>query len=321
VRSLPGLPQLGTGTAPLGVAIAIVNVVLPALVKRDFPHHIGPVTGLYSAVQSVFAAIAAGVAVPIAGASDSGWRLAFGIWAGLAIIALGVFAPQLRLRSVPDEGDDADERGGADGDAARRSVLAPQVPTFGTRSPWRAALGWQVTLFMGLQSVCYYVLVTWLATIEHSDGIPAATAGLHQLLFNALGIAGSLASAALIPRSADQRLLAAIAPAFLLAAVLGLLFAPGLALIWACFAGVSCGGTIVLGLSMFGLRTSDHTQAAALSGMAQSVGYLLAAAGPLAIGALHDATGSWTSGLIALLVITVAQGVFGVLAARNRLIG
>jgi len=165
------------------------------------------------------------------------------------------------------------------------------------------------------------VLVTWLVTIERSDGIGAATAGVHQLLFNAFAIGGSLASATLIPRFADQRLVGAGAPAILVVAVVGLLLAPGLAVIWACLAGIAGGGTIVLGLSLFGLRTRDHTQAAALSGMAQSVGYLLAAAGPLAIGALHDATASWRAGLIALLVVAVAQIVFGVLGARNRVIG
>lgn len=308
LRSLPGLALLWTGTAALGVAIAILNVMLPALVKRDFPHRIGQVTGLYSAVQSSFAAVAAGLAVPIAGASESGWRLAFGIWAGLALIGLGVFAPQLRLRSVPPEED-----------VVTLGELRHPAPA--GRSPWRTALGWQVTLFMGLQSVAYYVLVTWLATIERSDGISAATAGVHQLLFNALAIAGSLASAALIPRFRDQRLIAAVAPAFLVAAVLGLLLAPGLAVVWACLAGISGGGSIVLALSLFGLRTTDHTQAAALSGMAQSVGYLLAAGGPIAIGALHDATASWHAALIALLVVTLAQIVFGVLAARNRFIG
>ena len=82
----------------LGVAIAILNVLLPSIIKRDFPTRIGPITGAYTAVQFGVAALTAGVAVPLAGHASSGWRLSLGIWAGLALIAANVFAPQLRTR-------------------------------------------------------------------------------------------------------------------------------------------------------------------------------------------------------------------------------
>src|SRR5699024_5749143 len=99
-RSWPLDGASWVGTAGLGCAIAVLNVTIPALVKRAFPTRIGPVTGLYSAVQSGVAGIAAGLAVPIAGLGEHGWRLSLGLWAGLAVIAFAVFAPQLRVRSV-----------------------------------------------------------------------------------------------------------------------------------------------------------------------------------------------------------------------------
>jgi len=310
LRSVPGFAALWSGTALLGVAIAILNVVLPALVKRDFPERIGTVTGVYSAVQSAFAAIAAGAAVPLAGLFTSGWRLSFGSWAGLALIALAVFAPQLRNRTtVPPRDDDISLEELRHGDPV------------GGRVPWRTALGWQVTFFMGIQSVTYYVCITWLPAIEHSDGVSAGAAGVHQLLFNAFAIGGSMLSATLIPRFRDQRLLAVVAPAFFVVAVVGLLVAPQLAGLWACFAGVSGGSSIVLALSFFGLRTDHHTQAAALSGMAQSVGYLLAAAGPIVVGMIHDTTRSWTPALVMMLVLQLVLIGFGLLAGRRRVIG
>jgi cyanate transporter len=304
LRSTPPQPLLWTGTALLGVAIAILNVLLPSLVKRDFPARVGAITGAYTAVQSGVAAIAAGVAVPLAGQQPSGWRLSLGIWAGLTVVALGVFAPQLR-RST-------------------RTVTTPAAPSAfqagGTRAPWGSALAWQVTIFMGLQSLAFYVLVTWLPSIERAAGISAATAGFHQLLFNLFGLLGSLVCSALIQRLPDQRAIAIGGSLLLVVAQTGLLLVPAIAAAWAIIAGFAGGITLALALSLFGLRTRHHAEAGALSGMAQAVGYSLAALGPVTIGAVHDATASWTPALAVLLALAVVQAVFGALASRPRTI-
>ncbi|MEV6346520.1 MFS transporter [Actinoplanes sp. NPDC051851] len=388
VRSLPGQPLLWLGTGLLGMAIAVLNVMLPALVKRDFPHRIGQITGTYSAVQSSFAAIAAGAAVPVAGLTALGWRLPLAMWSGLALIALGAMLPQLRgalpdaaaglrnvdtaglrnvdtaglrnvdtaglrnadaaglrnadtagLRNVdaaglPNAGTAGLQNGGV-GDSERASAAASGVDRAGAvgravvgglaggrgRSPWRTALGWQVTAFMALQSTGYYVLITWLPSMETAAGVSAATAGVHQLLLNGFGIAGSIACSTLIHRSRDQRLLGVIVPVLLAGAAGGILAFPAYGAIWASLAGVGGGASIVLALSFFGLRTVDHTQAAQLSGMAQSVGYIVAAAGPIVVGALHDATGSWSLPLTVIIVLDLILITFGWLSGRPRLIG
>jgi len=305
LRSTPPSALLWAGTGLIGVSIAVLNVVLPALVKRDFPSKIGQLTGAYSAVQSTFAAIAAGVAVPVAGATALGWRLPLGMWAGLAMITLGVIAPQLRRRTVDTV---SDENGRA---------AAPDRLGAG-RSPWRSLLGWQVTAFMGLQSIVFYVFITWLPSIETAAGIGETAAGAHQLLLNACAILGSLVCSAIIPRLPDQRALGVAVPTVLLLVTVGVLVAPQLSAVWACAAGFGGGASIVLALSLFGLRTDHHSQSASLSGMAQSVGYLLAAAGPVAAGALHDRTGSWTPSLIALIIVETLLIGFGYLAGRDR---
>jgi CP family cyanate transporter-like MFS transporter len=171
---------------------------------------------------------------------------------------------------------------------------------------------------MGLQSTNFYILVTWLATIETDAGISETAAGTHQFLLNGFGILGSIVCSALIARLRDQRVLGMVVGVTLMIATLGILLAPGVTVIWSIFAGIGGGAGIVLALSLFGLRTTDHTRAASLSGMAQSVGYLLAAAGPVAVGALHDATDSWTPALIVLLVIEVLLVLSGYLAGRDR---
>ncbi|XVU28909.1 MFS transporter [Actinoplanes sp. CA-054009] len=308
-RSLPGPALLWIGTGVLGVAVAVLNVVLPALVKRDFPGRIGQVTGAYSAVQSMFGALAAGVAVPVANLTSAGWRLPLGMWAGLALIGLGALVPQLRRRTVVPAAED---------DVSLDEVIHADPSG---RNPWRTALGWQVTAFMALQSVGYFVFITWLPSIEGAAGIGATTAGVHQLVLNLFALAGSLVCSAVIPRMRDQRVPAVASPVLFAVAAAGHLVAPGSALLWAATAGAAAGVGIVLSLSFFGLRTTHHTQAAALSGMAQSVGYLVAAAGPIAVGALHDATGSWTPALTLILVLQAFLAFFGLLAGRRRVIG
>lgn len=308
VRSLPGLPLLWIGTGLLGVAIAVLNVVLPALVKRDFPTRIGQITGTYSAVQSIFAATAAGVAVPLARVGSIGWRLPLGVWAGLALLAIGVLAPQLRRHTAaPAAADDVTLHG------------ALHEDQYGG-APWRHALSWQITAFMGLQSVAFYVLITWLPSIEKDAGVSAGSAGAHQFMLNAFAIAGALICSRLLARSRDQRLLATAYPTLFVIAVLGILTAPRVGAVWDSIAGLAGGGSIVLALSFFGLRTRHHSQAASLSGMAQAVGYLLAAAGPIVVGAIHDAAGSWTPALIVLLVLQVILVGFGYLAGRDRVL-
>ena len=316
IRSLPWAPALWIGTALLGAAIAVMNVVLPSLVKRDYPDRVGQVTGVYAAVLSAVAAIAAGVAVPISGVAHEGWRWSLGIWAGLALIGLAVLGPRLRLPA----GAEALEVPSA-GPAAGLADATADPATRPYRSPWASDLGWQVTLFMGAQSTVYFILITWLPSIEQSTGVSAATAGFHQLLLNTAGIVGSLLTAAVIHRARDQRAIAVVI-AVLVAAGLAAEFAlPAFSTLWVCVIGLGTGGTISLALSLFALRSGHHRQAAELSGMAQSVGYLMAAAGPVLIGALHDATGTWSAALIVILALLLGQLVVSVLASRDRQIG
>jgi CP family cyanate transporter-like MFS transporter len=305
-RSWPGQVTLWAGTVLLGLAIALINVLLPALVKRDYPSRVGAVTGTYSAVQSGVAAIAAGVAVPIADVSQNGWRLSLGIWAALALIAFAVFLPQLRRSSRPVPV----RRRSEGGHAAKRY-----------RSPWSAALAWQVTLFMGLQSTIYYTVVTWWPAVEQAGGVSAAVAGWHQFTYQIFGLAGTILCAATISRLRDQRPIAIAVSVLMFAGILGQLLDPAFGLLWISLIGLGSGGSIVLALALLGLRTHHHGQSAALSGMAQSIGYLLAATGPIAISVLHDATNAWAVPLVVMLGVVVAQVVFGILGSRDRLLG
>ncbi|HET7415315.1 MAG TPA: MFS transporter, partial [Arthrobacter sp.] len=289
------------GTAVLGVGIAFLNVLLPSLVKRDFPARVSQVTGIYFAVQGAFTSAGAAVVVPIANSADSGWRLALGIWAGLALIAMAVMLPRLRNRTTTS--------------ATGPGAVAAH------RSPWKSILGWQVTIFMGLQSVAFFTFMAWLPSIEQDQGVSQAVSGVHVSVFLFCGVVASLSTGALLHRSKDQRPLTLGTSVLALIAYAGLALAPQLSLLWIIIGALGCGSLIVISLSLFSLRTANHAQAAELSGMAQSIGYGLAAAGPVALGALHDWSGGWTVPLLVMAGVMLVLCATALPVGRNRLIG
>ncbi|HIZ34967.1 MAG TPA: MFS transporter [Candidatus Ruania gallistercoris] len=310
-RSVPWLPALWLGTVLLGLAIALANVLLPSLLKRDFPLDAGRYTGAYSAVQSVFAALAAGVAVPVAGMTDAGWRLALGMWAGLALVAFAVFSPRLR--------------GGTSVKALATSTPAtatdPAPESAQHWSPWCSPTAWMITVAMGTQSTLYYVVITWWPEIEQAQGISANAAGVHVSVLQLCGIIGNLGTAAVLQRwQRDQRGLIAVLVPLNVAGLAGMLLLPSWALLWSMLLGMALGSWIVFCLASFSLRTRNHHHAASLSGMAQSFGYLLAALGPFLLGGLHDATGSWTAPLVVLLCLQVVQLISAYGAARPQVV-
>ena len=301
VRSLPNAVALFAGTAILGTAIAVANVLLPGFVKRYFPRRVGLVTGTYITAMNVGAALGAGLSVPVAGALGLGWQGALGVWAALALLAVAVWMPL--LGESPEEG------------ASGREVRL-------LRGPWRSALAWQVTLFMGLQSIVFYVSITWLPAILRDGGLDAATAGWMVSLMQLIGIPATLFVPMLAARMRSQSALAAAAAALSGSGILGLQFAGGaLSALPVLLLGLGQGAAISLALTLFALRAPDAAGAAALSGMAQTVGYLLAAAGPPLFGVLHDLTHGWTVPLILLFAITVCMLLAGLGAGRDALVG
>lgn len=301
VRLDGSVAALFFGTFLAGVAIAIGNVLLPGLIKRDFPEKAGLMTGLYSMALFGGAALAAGVTVPVQHAASFGWRPALAMWGLLVIIAAVCWAPQLRT-----ETRDTPAAGG----------------THAVRGLWRDALAWQVALFMGLQSLNYYALTAWLPTIFNDHGMSTGSAGWMLSFSSICGIVAALAGPILAGRSRRQGWLAVVTCVLCAGGFVGLIAAPvGGAYLWAALLGLGQGVAISIALTMIVLRSPDSRHAAELSSMAQSSGYLLASVGPFALGVLHGATGSWTLPLVVLTALLVPQTVFGLLAGRDRLVG
>lgn len=289
MRSWTGSWGLWFGTLFIGAAIGVGNVLVPIVVRRDFAGRVATATGWYSACITGGAAVASAVAVPLATVTD--WRFALGVWALLAVIVAAIWAPRART-----------------GGPAEHPTETTAEPA---QSVWRWSTAWWVTAYLGLQSTAFYILVNWLPTIEISHGVTAEAAGIHLFVFQGLGLFAGLAIPALLKRSKDERLGVVVGSLPVFIGVLGLLLAPSLAIVWVLFAGVGQGASLVAALSLVSLRGRTHAEATQLSGMAQSVGYLLAATGPVAMGAIAEATGDWTASLSVLAVITALMVLVG----------
>lgn len=296
LRSLPSAAWLYIGTALIGCGIALGNVLLPGLIKRDFSGHVARMTGAYSITMGAAAAAGSAMVVPLA-LAGFGWRGALLLLMVFPLLALLLWLPQ-----------------------ARRQATTPMTGSGAAhnRGIWRSALAWQVTLFLGINSLVYYVIVGWLPAILQSMGYSEAQAGsLHGLLQLATAAPG-LAIPLVLHRLKDQRGIAVLVALMCVVSTLGLWLLPGQVVIWTLIFGFGSGATMILGLTFIGLRASSAHQAAALSGMAQTIGYLLAACGPPLIGKIHDAYGDWHIPLIIVALIAVVMALFGALAGRAR---
>lgn len=295
-------PALWLGTLTLSAGIAAANVLLPPLIKRDFTAHTAKYIGLYASTMAITASLASGTAVPLALATRAGWTLSLGIWLVPAMIALIAWLPLLKRVG-----------------ALRAS--AGSVSAVRLKSPWKSMLGWQVSLFMALQSMVFYTLIAWFTPYAQANGFSQIAAGWLLFIYQLVAVVANLGCMVALKKLRDQRLIGFAASLAIFIGLAGLLLAPQLALLWLISAGLGAGASMVTCLALFSLRSASHQQASQLSGMAQCVGYGVAALGPLAFGMIHETFASWHLALLALLAMTLLQMVIAPLAGREKQIG
>jgi CP family cyanate transporter-like MFS transporter len=319
IRSLSPAIGLFPGTVVVGAAIALLNVLLPSLVKRRMPERAGLMIGLYLLMLSSGAIVASLLAVPVFNAAGAGTtagsaavRLTLGLWAGPALLAAVAWLPQFRHRTVPDEMRAA--LGGS-------SELVPAARQAGPLAMGRSALAWQVTLFMGLQSLTYYATLSWFPTMFRDRGVSAVHAGDLLALMNLGNAVTCLLIPVLAQRAADQRKLAAASMMATAIGLAGAVFGPaGLAAGSILLLGLGQGATLGLAIFYTMARAPDPVTAASLSAFAQGGGYLIASTGPLVIGFLHAATGGWIVPGLVLLGLVALQLITGWLAGRALMV-
>jgi len=300
LRVMNGVGPLFAGSVVVGAAISLLNVTMPGLVKRDFPDRAAMMTGVYSTAMIVGATFAAALSVPMEHAFG-GWQGSLASWSVLALVAAAVWLPQ-----VVGAGRD------------RAPASATQVAG-AARLPglWRHPLAWQLAVFMGIMSLLAYTLIAWMPTVLTDHGMSRGTAGLVFAFCNLIQVAGAFLVPLAAGRMTTQRPLVVLMTGCYAAGIAGLMIAPASgAWIWATLLGIAMGGGFGLAMALVVLRSGSAGVAAQLSGMAQLVGYFIAACGPVGVGALHQVVGGWTLPLALLLVCCGLALAAGLGAAR-----
>ena len=290
MRGAGGWAPLFAGCALAGLAVAIAQAVLPVFIRLRHPALTGMLTGAYSMSLTLGAALAAALAVPLEDGLGS-WEASLASWAVPALVAALVWLP---------------------------AALRPGTTVEGPPSPslWRSRLAWNVSLFMGMQSMAFYAGLSWLPSVLEDAGFSEAEAGTLQALGALVQLAPAFAVPVLAARARHQIGVLLAIVGFSLAGVLGLIVAPGAALAWILIFGIGQGGALGLGLILPVLRGGDAASVASLTAMSLCVGYMVAAAGPWLLGAANDLTGGWTLALIVLAVMCVLELAPGLPASR-----
>jgi MFS transporter, CP family, cyanate transporter len=290
-RAIPGVVFLYVGTALAGVGIAVAGVLLPGLVRERMPHRVGPVTGLYSCVLIGGALVASGATEPLRAALGSSPQAILGVWVLPAAVALAFWL-------------------------AVRGLTVSTVERVVIRPPWRSGAAWRASLFMGAQSMLFYGTLAWLAARYTDLGFSPSTAGLLLAVFSATQMITALAMPSLAHRgrSVAGWIAASVgltATGLLLVGVVPL----GSPWLWVSVIGLGMGGNLALALLVITNAAPNPRAATAYTGMAFLVGYLLAAIGPVAAGALRDLTGNLTSVFVALTGLGAITLLLGLAAA------
>lgn len=294
-----GLGGLFVGTVLVGCGVALLNVLMPAVTKADFAHRWALLTALITTSMTLSASLGAGLAEPLSSLTGSAQGSLL-LWL-IPVALAGVFwLPIAR---------------------SRRTTVSVDSPT-SVGPMLRDRIGLAVTLFFGLQTLTFYTLLTWLPLIlQDLGGQSPERAGTLVAIGTALGVPAALVVPRLVGRRSSQVTWVVGVTSLTFVAVLGLAVAPAASpALWAMVWGLANGSSFPVAMSLIQLRTRNSLQAARLAAATQFAGYLLAAAGPLAVGLLVEASGSWTLCMVLLMTVLFAQLTVGIVAARERFV-
>ena len=295
MRSYMGAGGLFLGTMVIGIGITVGNVLVPAIIKSEFPNKIGLLTAAYTTVMSIFAGISGGVSVPIA--QKYGWENSLSIWIVLIAIPLIIWLPNIRLKL---------KAGSQNGN----SSIVKNMMT------------WWISFYMGVQSLLFYGFIAWFASIVQSYGIDDKTAGYYNSIFILLGIPGAILVPMVMGPKRNHSIVGAFTGILYLIGLIALLFGSNQValLITVISCGFCSGACISFSMALFGLHTRNAADTSKLSGFAQSIGYFIAATGPILMGKLYDITSSWIMPIVLLIIASAILTVLGILVGRKKMI-
>lgn len=301
LRSIGSTSLLIIGTVLIGVAISFGNVLFPSFFKMKFPFHIGLLTGIYTVSMNISAAVALGISNPIAANSSFGWQGALAIPIILTLITLITWIPLLR------------------GEKVNLNNISKNNTTKNETKLWKSPLAWAIAVSMGLQSLIFYCSAAWLPEILISQGFSADKAGWMTSVMQMSQIPMTFLIPIIAEKLRTQRPIVILFTSFYIFGFTGVFFElTDFTVLWMILIGLGGGASFGTVVMLFTLRTKTAYAAAQISGFAQSVGYLLAAAGPVLFGYLHDTANSWhvPNGLFIIVAIVLCFSAY--FSAKDR---
>ena len=296
LRAIGNVPMLFISSTTVGIAIAVLNFSLPVWVKENAPDHSGLLTGIYITIMGTFAALSVAVAVPLAEASQWGWRLSMIPWLVIGVISSTWWV--FRNSKLQDSG---------------HMQVSAKFHTALFRKPG----AWSIAIFFGLQSMLFYGTATWLPTILVSKGYTLSHAGLVVSITGLLGSLVGITAPHYASKLKNIRTLLFLLGLMVSASFVALIFDSGWRLIiWLLISNIGLSVTFPLSLLLTVTRSIDAGETRSLSIMAQSIGYLMAAFAPGIVGAIFDSTLSWGIALLVPVVLGIALAVVGYFAGK-----
>jgi len=300
LRSSNTVFGLFIGMLFIGIGIAFGNVLTPVFIKESFPLHIGIITGIYTVAMNVFGALSSAISAPISEFTNYQFSLASIIFITIITLFLWMYVMKISNKTIiPSE--------------EYRNDFSINI--------WKSKLAWQISLFMGAQSIMFYSLVNWLPLMLKQEGINISITGNYLTLMQIAIIIFTFLVPIIVVKQQNQMLLGFINGLLYIFGILGIIFIDHkYILIFILMLGIGAGISFGLVNTFFSIKVKKSDTAKKLSGMAQSIGYLLAAFSVMLFGLLHDITNDWNLSLYLLLMDAVMMLAVGILAGRRRTI-
>ena len=274
----PGAPLVLALTFPIGVGMGLAGALMPVAVKERFADRPAFASGVYTTGINLGSALSSALAVPIA-AAWGGWRaalMAFSVCTILFFAGWLFFTP------------------------ARREEVQSEPPP---RLPWGRRVVWVLAAVFALQSIVYYGLVSWMPDSFQERGWSDAEAGALLAVMSVAALPSGLLVPFLADRGGSRRQWLTLCAGALLVATIGIAALPGAGFVWATLAGIGIGATFPLSMTLPLDVARNPADTGAVVGLMLGAGYTITAVGPILLGAVRDATGSFSTSLWVLVAV------------------
>lgn len=294
LRSFGGVVGLYAGTGCMGLAIGTMNVLMPALIRKQYPNQIGLMMGIYMTAMTAASSIFSGACEGIARALG-GWQM--GLAAPILVVCISIVTCLLS-----------------------GNRLAVKLNTTGTVSagcikPKHIA----VAVYMGIQSFIYFSMLAWLPAMAQSQGAVRGDTGILLLVMQACGLVPCFVMPIVTQKVRRRDILCFCTASLFVGCFLCILLwgsSYAMLMVGTMLCGFGCSGTLSISLTIIAQQGRNAAETAVISALSQCIGYALSAFGPTGLGYLFDAFGNWKIVLLCMVVLSTVMTFLGLYAGR-----